>query len=521
MKVMLPEFDGRIIGVPIAFKEEASRQQDGESVADAEPSDPAPHLDSLPRVYVPDLERTRRLAGIAMRLARLRRVPNAQKKIALILSNYPSKHARIGNAVALDTPASVVKILQALRQAGYTVGDFPEDGDQLVHTLIDRCGQDVEFVTEEQMRQAVGHVPVETYGDWFAQFPEPVQTAIQGAWGPPPGNVMRWGETLVIPGLQYGNIFIGVQPARGYGDNPVAIYHSPDLAPTHQYVAFYRWLQEIFQADAIVHVGKHGNLEWLPGKALALSEACYPDLVVGELPFIYPFVINDPGEGSQAKRRAHAVIVDHLIPVMTTADTYNELAKLEQLMDEYVRVQTLDPTKLPVIEAQIWQLVEETRMNQDLSVDERPEDFSAFLQHIDGYLCELKDSQIRDGLHILGRIPEGDDRINLLLALTRLENGEVPSLRRAVAAGMHLDYDQPAGRPRATGANSGAGGAALRQRRSIADAWRRTGSGGSCLPDPPRDVRPERRQDERHRPHRHRCARDLSTGRGGGPPLHS
>ena len=177
-------------------------------------------------------------------------------------------------------------------------------------------------------------------------------------------------------------------------------------------------------------------------KALALSEACYPDLMVGELPFIYPFVINDPGEGSQAKRRAHAVIVDHLIPVMTTADTYNELAKLEQLMDEYVRVQTLDPAKLPVIEAQIWQLVEETRMNQDLSVDERPEDFSAFLQHIDGYLCELKDSQIRDGLHILGRIPERDDRINLLLALTRLENGEVPSLRRAVATGMRLDYDR-------------------------------------------------------------------------------
>jgi cobaltochelatase CobN len=442
MKIMLPEFDGRIISVPIAFKEEAPRPQDGQSGAGVEPTDHALPVDSLPRVYVPDLERTHRLAGIAMRLARLRRVPNAEKKIALILSNYPSKHARIGNAVALDTPASVVKIMQALRQAGYRVGDFPEDGDELIHTLIDRCGQDVEFVTEAQMRQAVGHVPVETYCDWFETFPKAVQTAIQGAWGPPPGNVLRWEETLVIPGLQYGNVFVGVQPARGYGDNPVAIYHSPDLPPTHQYVAFYRWLQEIFQADAIVHVGKHGNLEWLPGKALALSEACYPDLIVGELPFIYPFVINDPGEGSQAKRRTHAVIVDHLIPVMTTADTYNELAKLEQLMDEYVRVQALDPTKLPIIEAQIWQLVEETRMNQDLSLDQRPEDFSAFLQHIDGYLCELKDSQIRDGLHILGRIPAADDRINLLLALTRLENGEVPSLRRAVATGMRLDYDQ-------------------------------------------------------------------------------
>jgi cobaltochelatase CobN len=442
MKIMLPEFDGRIISVPIAFKEEAPRPQAHPSGAGVEPSDAALLADSLPRVYVPDLERTRRLAGIAARLARLRRVPNAEKKIALILSNYPSKHARIGNAVALDTPASVVKIMHALRQAGYSVGEFPEDGDELIHALIDRCGQDVEFVTEVQMRQAVGHVPAETYCGWFKTFPSAVQTAIQEAWGSPPGNVLRWGETLVIPGLQYGNVFVGVQPARGYGDNPVAIYHSPDLPPTHQYVAFYRWLQEIFKADAVVHVGKHGNLEWLPGKALALSEACYPDLVVGELPFIYPFVINDPGEGSQAKRRTHAVIVDHLIPVMTTADTYNELAKLEQLMDEYVRVQTLDPAKLPIIEAQIWQLVEETRMNHDLSVDQRPEDFSAFLQHIDGYLCELKDSQIRDGLHILGRIPEGNDRINLLLALTRLENGEVPSLRRAVATGMRLDYDR-------------------------------------------------------------------------------
>jgi len=232
-----------------------------------------------------------------------------------------------------------------------------------------------------------------------------------------------------------------VQPARGYGDNPVAIYHSPDLAPTHHYVAFYGWLREIFQADAIVHVGKHGNLEWLPGKALALSEACYPDLTMDELPFIYPFVINDPGEGTQAKRRAHAVIVDHLIPVMTTADTYNELAKLEQLMDEYVRVQTLDPSKLPLLEAQIWQLVEETRMNQDLHIDERPDDFGVFLQHIDGYLCELKDSQIRDGLHILGRVPEGEDRLNLLMALTRLDNGAVPSLRRAVAEAMGLEYE--------------------------------------------------------------------------------
>jgi cobaltochelatase CobN len=443
MKVVLPEFDGRIIGVPIAFKEEATNAASDVARATEGETHHAPLVTagSAPRQYIPDAERIRRLAGIAARLARLRRAPNAEKKVALILSNYPSKHARIGNAVALDTPASVVKILQALREAGYTVGDFPEDGDQLVHDLIDRCGQDTEFLTAEQMRDAVGHVPVESYRGWFAQWPETVQTAIQEAWGPPPGNILRWGDTLIIPGLRYGNIFVGVQPARGYGDNPVAIYHSPDLAPTHQYVAFYAWLREIFQADAIIHVGKHGNLEWLPGKALALSEACYPDLTLGDLPLIYPFVINDPGEGTQAKRRAHAVVVDHLIPVMTTADTYNELAKLEQLMDEYVRVQTLDPSKLPLIEAQIWQLVEETRMDQDLHVAERPNDFGQFLMHVDGYLCELKDSQIRDGLHILGRVPEGEDRLNLIMALTRLDNGLVPSLRRSIAEAMGLGYD--------------------------------------------------------------------------------
>jgi cobaltochelatase CobN len=450
MKVVLPEFDGRIIGLPIAFKEEAiddSSEVHGlgiEPDASAAPAAiPSPHASLLgaPRLYRPDLERTGRLAAIAARLARLKHTSTAEKRVALVLSNYPSKHARIGNAVALDTPASLIKILQALRDAGFTVGDFPEDGDQLVHALIDRCGQDVEYLTEAQMRDAVGQVPATTYQAWFATLPDRVQTAMQGAWGPPPGTVMCWGDALVMPGLQYGNVFVGVQPARGYGDNPVAIYHSPDLAPTHHYVAFYRWLQEIFQAHAIIHVGKHGNLEWLPGKAMALSESCYPDLTLGELPLIYPFVINDPGEGMQAKRRAHAVIVDHLIPIMTTADSYNELAKLEQLMDEYVRVQTLDPSKLPILEAQIWQLVEETRMNHDLHVSERPDDFAVFLQHIDGYLCELKDSQIRDGLHTLGQVPTDENRLNLLLALTRLDNGPVPSLRRAIAEAVGLEYD--------------------------------------------------------------------------------
>ena len=209
--------------------------------------------------------------------------------------------------------------------------------------------------------------------------------------------------------LRFGHVVLMIQPPRGFGENPVAIYHDPDLPPSHHYLAAYRWLAGDFGADAVVHLGKHGTLEWLPGKGLGLSAECAPDAVLGDLPLVYPFIVNDPGEGTQAKRRGHAVIVDHLVPPMARADTYGEMAKLEQLLDEYATVAALDPDKLPALRAQIWSLIEAAHLHQDLGVDAQPgsAEFDEFVLHIDGYLCEIKDAAIRDGLHILGAAPAG------------------------------------------------------------------------------------------------------------------
>jgi cobaltochelatase CobN len=223
---------------------------------------------------------------------------------------------------------------------------------------------------------------------------------------------------------------VAIQPPRGYGENPVAIYHDPRLAPAHHYLATYRWLAGRF--DALVHLGKHGTLEWLPGKALGLSSACAPDVCLAGVPLFYPFVVNDPGEGMQAKRRAHAVVIDHLVPPMMRAETYDELAQLEQLLDDYARAEALDPAKLPTLANRIWSLLHEAELHRDLELDtERPslDDFGTLIEHVDGYLCEIKDLQVRDGLHILGQVPAGEQLRGLLGAILRLHG-----LRDAVAA---------------------------------------------------------------------------------------
>ena len=441
-QVAVPEFDGRIIGVPISFKE---LDDDG-----------LPH-------YVPDLERCRRMAELAVNHARLGHVPVADRKIAIVLSAYPTKHSRIGNAVGLDTPVSLVRLLAALRVAGYDLGEPGEipgtgevepvegeatettAGNALMHALIAAGGQDEEWLTSEQLAGQPIRIPVGRYREWLADLPAELVDAVTGAWGEAPGSVFVDGDELVGAALRAGNVVILVQPPRGFGENPIAIYHDPDLPPTHHYLAVYRWLEREFGAHAIVHLGKHGNLEWMPGKNLALSAACGPDAALGSMPVIYPFLVNDPGEGTQAKRRAHATIVDHLVPPMARAETYGDIARLEQLLDEYGNVSAMDPAKAPALRGEIWTLIQAARMDSDLGLEERPDDeaFDDFIMHVDGWLCEIKDVQIRDGLHILGRAPEGDELVNLVLAVLRANqvfggSGQaVPGLR--VALGLDLE----------------------------------------------------------------------------------
>ena len=426
-QVAVPEFDGRIITVPFSFKE----------------------IDSDGLIsYVPDPERCARVAGLAVNYATLRRVAPADKRLALVFSAYPTKHSRIGNAVGLDTPASAVALLHALRDAGYRIGEIPgvdaSDGDALMHALIERGGQDPDWVTDGQLAGNPIRIPAAQYREWFAALPDELTEAMVAHWGPPPGELFvdrsqnPDGE-IVVAAIQSGNIVILVQPPRGFGENPVAIYHDPDLPPSHHYLATYLWLRHGFGAHAAVHLGKHGNLEWLPGKTVGMSAACGTDAALGDLPLIYPFLVNDPGEGTQAKRRAHATLVDHLIPPMARAESYGDIARLEQLLDEHANIAALDPGKLPAIRQQIWTLMRAAKMDHDLGLAERPEDdsFDDMLLHVDGWLCEIKDVQIRDGLHILGAAPTGEAELDLVLAILRarqLFGGEqhLPGLRQAL-----------------------------------------------------------------------------------------
>ncbi|MFD9907383.1 cobaltochelatase subunit CobN, partial [Streptomyces sp. NPDC059063] len=434
MQVAIPEFDGRLVTVPFSFKERGP--------------------DDVP-VYTADPERAARVAGIAVRHARLRHKPNAEKRIGVVFTAYPTRHSRVGNAVGLDTPASAVRVLDALRAAGYGVEGHPDNGDELIHTLIGAGGHDVEWLTDEQLAAAPARVPLADYQRWFATLDPELRDAMLAAWGEPPGSLYVDGDDIVLASLRFGNVVVLIQPPRGFGENPIAIYHDPDMPPSHHYLAAYRWLDRTFGADALVHMGKHGTMEWLPGKGLGLSGGCAPDAVLGDLPLVYPFIVNDPGEGTQAKRRGHATVVDHLVPPMARADTYGDLAKLEQLLDEYALVSDLDPTKAPAVRAQIWTLVKAAELHHDLHVDEQPDDaaFDAFVMHIDGYLCEIKDVQIRDGLHVLGGGPVGEARVNLVLAVLRAaqvwggQANALPGLRACLAEYFGLVEKELLGEP--------------------------------------------------------------------------
>jgi cobaltochelatase CobN len=435
MNVAIPEFDGRIISVPFSFKE---RVDDGAGLLDGGSGAAVPVS-----AYRTRPDRTARVAGTAVRLARLRHRPPAAKKVAVVLCAYPTRRSRLGNAVGLDTPASVIDLLGRLRAEGYRVDRIPETGDALMAELADGLNYDRPILDATQRARALGSVGGDDHRRWFATLPEPVRATLTAHWGDAPGDVCHHDGRLWFSGVDLGGVVIAIQPPRGFGENPVAVYHDPDLPPTHHYLAFYRWLDERWGADAIVHMGKHGTLEWLQGKSLGLSAACWPDVALGDVPLLYPFVVNDPGEGTQAKRRAHAVVVDHLVPPMTRAGATDDLARLESLLDTYAQVQALDPAKLPAVRRQVWELLAAAQLHRDLGVDACPEGdaFDALLGHIDGYLCELKDTLIRGGLHTFGRPPAGDDLVDLVTAIARTPQAGAPSLRATVAAELGVDLD--------------------------------------------------------------------------------
>ncbi len=427
MSVAVPEFDGRIISYPVAFKELVD--DDDEFGAEI-------------FGYRVDSERQERLSRLVLRLVRLRKVENKDKKIAVVLSAYPTKRSRLGNAVGLDTPVSTINILEALKEVGYSVGEYPTDGDVLMEML----GQTLDYHNPlgfGSRADSALTLSAQSYLSSYESFPQVVREQMERDHGEAPGEAYVNEGELYLQGLRFDNVLVCIQPPRGFGDNPIAIYHSPELAPTHHYLSFYRYLDEIEQVDAIVHVGKHGTLEWLPGKSVGLSKECYPDLALGSVPVFYPFVINDPGEGTQAKRRVHATLIGHMIPPMTRAETYGNFSRLEALLDEHQRLTSLDPSKLKRIREQIYEVLVQTEIDQELGLKDTPdfEDaaFDDFLVHVDGYLCEIKDALIRGGLHVFGVPPEGEQLIDLLVAITREDQPGADSLRDRAAQMLGFD----------------------------------------------------------------------------------
>ncbi|MBH8575005.1 cobaltochelatase subunit CobN, partial [Nostocaceae cyanobacterium CENA369] len=437
MNVALPEVDGRIITRAVSFKAVQTRN---------------PDLETDVVVYEPVSDRIEFVAQLAANWVRLRSKPPQERRIALILANYPNRDGRLANGVGLDTPASCVEILKALQMAGYLVENPPTQVEELIQRLTTGVTNDPEGRELRPVLQSSSHTE---YQEYFASLPTAAQQGICERWGLEEDAKMgRHGDTereifpaspcprvpvssFAIPGIQLGNVFVGIQPARGYDLDPSLNYHAPDLAPTQAYLAFYYWVRECFGADAVVHVGKHGNLEWLPGKSLALSSNCYPEVAFGPLPHLYPFIVNDPGEGSQAKRRAQAVILDHLTPPMTRAELYGGLQQLENLIDEYYEAESLDPSRLPAIRDRIHQLVIQENLHLDLGIQNEKEIFNS----LDGYLCELKEAQIRDGLHIFGQCPEGRQLRDLIVAIARIPNRYSIGITRALAQDWGLDFD--------------------------------------------------------------------------------
>jgi len=416
MNVALPEVDGRIISRAVSFKAVQTRN---------------PDLETDVVVYEPVGDRIQFVAQLAQSWVRLRSSPPQERRIALILANYPNRDGRLANGVGLDTPASCVEILQALQRAGYKV-EVPQTGDELIQSLLSGVTNDPEGRALRLVQQELSWGE---YAEYFATLPNVVKKEICQRWGD--GEP----EPIAISGVQLGNVFVGIQPARGYDLDPALNYHAPDLEPPHSYLAFYYWIKQCFGAHAVVHVGKHGNLEWLPGKSVALSNRCYPEVAFGHLPHFYPFIVNDPGEGSQAKRRAQAVILDHLTPPMTRAELYGPLQQLEGCIDEYYEAESLDPSRLPVIRERITALVNQENLDQDLGINLEAAKIGEFLSRADGYLCELKEAQIRDGLHIFGQCPQGRQLRDLIVAIARHPSSGHIGITRALAQDEGLEFD--------------------------------------------------------------------------------
>ncbi|MDR3462469.1 MAG: cobaltochelatase subunit CobN [Beijerinckiaceae bacterium] len=380
MNVVLPEMDGRLVTAAISCKAESAR-----SAA----------LEFTRLVHRPIPSRVDFVARLAANWVLLRKTPARDRRIACILSDYPLRGGREGYAVGLDTPASVAAIAEALRSAGYAIGALP-DGGSLMATLSSRTGASL----------AIGD-----YRRLLAALPEAFTREVIRQWGEPEADPGFAEGTLRLRLLQAGRLIVALQPNRGSRATRKADYHDSALPPCHAYIGFYLWLRHLAQIHAVVQCGTHGTLEWLPGKAVALDETCAPEALLGPIPLIYPFIVNNPGEAAQAKRRNAAVTIGHMTPPLMDAGLHGGASEIEALFDEYAEAESLDPKRAKLIARAILERAGETGLAQECGID--PASPEAALVRLDAWLCDIKEMRIRDGLHTFGASPGPEIRASL------------------------------------------------------------------------------------------------------------
>jgi cobaltochelatase CobN len=435
MNVALPEVDGRILSRAVSFK--------GESFYDE-------MTECSITTYRARGDRITFVSSLAKNWCALRQVQNEHSRPAFIMANYPNRDGRLANGVGLDTPESLITVSKELAKHGYKLDNFPKSSADLMKKLT---SGPTNWLPDRVKRLGGEFYPLDNYIHEYKKLPYEFRSKIESRWGSPENDpFIKFSSKKLhkkkIKGFalsihRFDNVIVGLQPARGYNIDAKETYHSPDLMPPHNYIAFYFWIRFEFKAHAIVHMGKHGNLEWLPGKSLALSNSCAPEAILGPTPHIYPFIVNDPGEGTQAKRRSQAVIIDHLTPPMARAETYGPLRELEGLIDEYYEAHSIDQRRATILQKEILSLTGSSGLSDDIGLlgdgDEND------LAKLDSYLCDLKEAQIRDGLHIFGLSPSGSLARDLIISLTRLPRNDGregdASLTQAIANDLNLNMN--------------------------------------------------------------------------------
>jgi cobaltochelatase CobN len=373
-------------------------------------------------------ERVRKKATRVAKWIQLRYKPNKEKRIAIVIYNYPPGEENVGSAAYLDVFASLEVLLKAFKDAGYSVE--VKSKDELVSLVKDLLVNSPKWGLHR--RDSI-KLPLSEYLEYYSSLQKELREGVERVWGSPPGNINVGDEgNFIIPGLVLGNVFIGVQPPRGLHEDPKKLYHSKDLPPHHQYIAFYHWIRDVFKADAVIHLGTHGTLELLPGKEVGLSESCWPDVLIADLPHVYVYHVTNPSEMSIAKRRSYAYVVTYGTPPFTNADLYGEYSELEQFVREYEEER--DVKKKSVLLKLIKEKCDKLHI-RFTSVEE-----------LHNYLYELKKSAIPKGLHVLGETWSDEDISSYILFVVK-RDGEVKALTRLVVEEQGLSYDEVVANP--------------------------------------------------------------------------